>query len=64
MQTDRQTAEEANIHSRNVAAGGCCRGNVFSQTQCEASDTEGSLAMTTGTQREVFHTNAVKPGPQ
>lgn len=61
---DRQTGEEANIHSRNVAAGWCCRGNGLSQTQCEASDTEGSLTTTTGRQRGVSNTNAMKPGPQ
>lgn len=61
---DRQTGKEANIHSRNVAAGWCCRGNVFFQTQCKASDTEGSLTMTTGRQRGDSNTNAVKPGPQ
>lgn len=63
--TDRQTGEEeANIHRRNVAAGWCCRGNLFSQTQCEASDTEGSLATTTRRWRGVSNTNAGKPGPQ
>lgn len=62
-QTDKQ-AKEANIHHRNVAAGRCCRGNLLSQTQCEASDTEGSLTTTTRRQRGVSNTNAGKPGPQ
>lgn len=60
--TDRQTGDEANIQSK-------CRRwvmlpwqPVLSQTQCEASDAEGSLATTT--RRGVSNTNAGKPGPQ
>lgn len=62
-QTDKQAKKQIST-VENVAAGRCCRGNLFSQTQCEASDTEGSLTTTTRRQRGVSNTNAGKPGPQ